>query len=89
VYRVSLGRGAARLRQISAWRADVAVIGALVLWLGWAEGVTSMTTLAPGFASMKANSLLAFILEGIGLVCLTSMRSVWQRTDKPSQRSPC
>jgi PAS domain S-box-containing protein len=72
---------AAAARRV-AWASGVLVasIGAIVLWLGWAEGVTRLTTLAPGFASMKANSALAFILEGVGLVCINSMRLGWQRT---------
>jgi len=59
--------------------AAVAVLGAFVLLVGWRLGVARLTDIVAGSASMKANTALGFILEGAGLACLTSMRSVWQR----------
>jgi PAS domain S-box-containing protein len=66
--RLALGAGTA-----------VAVLGTLVLLVGWRLGVTRLTDIVAGSASMTANAALAFVLEGLGLMCLTSIRSTTQR----------
>jgi PAS domain S-box-containing protein len=52
---------------------------ALVLVLGWQLGITRLTDVVAGYASMKANTALAFVLSGAGLIGLTSTRPFWQR----------
>ncbi|MEP6932654.1 MAG: PAS domain S-box protein [Nitrospirota bacterium] len=44
----------------------IMLIGGLVL-LGWSVGITALTSLVPGWASMKPNTALAFILAGLSL----------------------
>jgi PAS domain S-box-containing protein len=38
-----------------------------------------LTDLVAGSASMKANTAVALMLQGVGLVCFTSARTAWQR----------
>jgi PAS domain S-box-containing protein len=71
---------AAHARQLAlATGAVVATLGTLVLFVGWGTGVTRLTDVVAGSASMKANTALAFIFEGTALAFLTLRHSVWQR----------
>ena len=47
--------------------AAVAVTGLLVL-LGWAYGVAGLESVVPGFATMRANAALCFLLSGVALL---------------------
>lgn len=73
----ALAASARRLALICG--AAVAVLGLLVLLAGWGLGVARSTTLIAGAAGMKANTALTLILEGVALMCLTSLRTAVQR----------
>ncbi len=66
--RFALGSGAA-----------VAIVGTVVLFFGWRLGVARVTDLVAGAAPMPPSTACAFILQGLALACLTSMRTVAQR----------
>jgi PAS domain S-box-containing protein len=59
--------------------AAVGIVGTVVLVIGWRLGVMRVTDLAAGTAPMPPGAALAFILQGLGLACLTSMRTTVQR----------
>ena len=42
-------------------------LGAVVLVIGWWAGIDSVTRIAPGLASMKANTALGFVALGVAL----------------------
>lgn len=59
------------------YRAAAAVLGTavtalgVVVLVGWAAGISALTTVAPGLASMKPNTACGFALAGTALVLST------------------
>lgn len=50
------------------------LVGGLVL-LGWALDITAIKSITPGFASMKVNTAICFVLSGVALCLLAGART--------------
>src|SRR4029077_13862326 len=70
VHRVNFGRKELLERRLTTLSKVMALISAAVgfaVLFGWIFGVHTLITISPGFATMKANTALAFFLSGVAL----------------------
>jgi hypothetical protein len=61
------------LRLLSAYRyasriaRGIVIMVAILVLLGWLLNIPQLTSILPGFATMKANAAMSFLLAGISL----------------------
>lgn len=63
-------------RPAASWAALLAVVSGVLVLCGWAWGIPTLKSLAPGWVSMKANTAAGFVLLGtaMGLVIRPPLR---------------